>query len=425
MNRIIIFVISLLLFTACHKHDDPSPDPEPPVTQAQRTVLIYMSGENSLTQDTSTPGSFLADDLNEIIEGSYQLADDVHLVCFIDSVGILNYPHIIEVANGKATEVYRYDSDFYACDPAKFREVLQYTIDNYPAKEYGLVLWGHGTGWVVSNDTVAASKARTITRAYGQDKGWDTNSSERWMNISQMASALEGMPKFKYIFADCCCMQGVEVGYELRNTAEYFISSPAEIPGEGAPYHKILPKLFSTSPTFYKEICDCYYDYFIDAYMNDASYYYLSGYSVPLSVFDLSKMDALASATKELMQSCMPKYPNELNLNGHPFYFAVNSTPVMYDIKSVFSQYASETDYKKWLEVFNTAVPYQLLSKKWMTIYTSLYNRFDSFPQNDDQWGCVSMFFPQSSYASSYYRYNDLIHSTQWYRAVNWPDYGW
>ena len=135
MNRIIIFLISLLLITACDKNEDPSPAPEP--AKAERTVLIYMSGENNLTQNYQDPGvSFLEYDLEEILEGSYKLNSNQHLICFIDSVGKDNKPHIVEMVNGKAKEVYRYDNDFYSSDPAKFREVLQYTIDNYPAKEY-------------------------------------------------------------------------------------------------------------------------------------------------------------------------------------------------------------------------------------------------------------------------------------------------
>ena len=248
MNKYIIAIITILALMGCDKNEDPTPTPEP--TIAQRTVLVYMSGENSLTYDTSYPGeSFLADDLEEIIEGSYQLNSNQHLICFIDSVGRDNMPHIVEVANGRATEVYRYPSEFYASDPEKFREVLQYTINNYPAKEYGLVLWGHASGWIVHNDTVpATAQARGTTRAYGQDTGWDiTGDSERWMNITQMARVLETIPKLKYIFADCCNIMCLEVGYELRNCADYLIGSPAEIPGEGAPYHKLLPKFFSTN----------------------------------------------------------------------------------------------------------------------------------------------------------------------------------
>ena len=425
MNRIIIFFISLLLFTACDKNEDPSPAPEP--TQAERTVLIYMSGENNLTQDYQYPGeSFLADDLEEIIEGSYKVNSKQHLICFVDSVGTNNKPYIIEVSNGKTKEVYRYESDFYASDPAKFREVLQYTIDNYPAKEYGLVLWGHASGWIVHNDTVpSVLKTREATRGYGKDEGWDTNGSSKWMNITQMAQALETIPKLKFIFADCCNFMCAEVGYELRNCAEYLIGSPAEIPGEGAPYHLMIEKLFSTSPTFYKDICNCYYDYFLDAYTQpDYSDWNLEGYSVPLSVFRLDQMENLADATKQLMQKFMPKYPEQLDLTNLPYYL-YNDRRVIYDVKTVFKKYAPESDYNKWLDVFNTAVPYQAVSQRWMSIFDTIRNDFYTFPQDTESWGTVSMFFPQTYYNSCYFDYNKRIRKLQWYNAVDWASYGW
>lgn len=427
MNKIIISFISLLLFVACNKHEDPVPTPEPGPSEAQRTVVIYMSGENNLTQDNDYPGeSYLADDIAEILEGSYKLNDNQHLICFIDSVGVENKPHIIEVANGMAKEVYRFDKDFYASDPERFREVLQYAIDNYPAKEYGLVLWGHATGWIVSNDTVPSTAAtRGNTRSYGKDEGWDTNGSSRWMNITQMRRALETLPKLKFIFADCCNFMSVEVGYELRNCAEYLIGSPAEIPGEGAPYNLLVEKLFSTSPTFYKEICNCYYDFFLDTYNSSAYYdWNLEGYSEPLSTFRLDQMENLAAATKRIMQTFIPNYPEQLDLTNLPYYFYYDKR-VLYDIKTVFKRYAPKADYKQWLEVFNTAVPYQVVSQKWMTIFQSIKNDFSNFPQDIDSWGTVSMFFPQNYYSSCYFRYNERIRDLQWYYAVDWPSYGW
>ena len=427
MNRIILFFISLLLFSACDKNEDPSPTPTPEPTQAERTVLIYLSGENNLTQDSQYPGeSYMDFDMEEILEGSYKLNNNQHLICFIDSVGKDNKPYFIEVANGKAKEVYRYESDFYASDPAKFREVLQYTIDNYPAKEYGLVVWGHASGWIVHNDSVPnVLKAREVTRGFGKDEGWDTNGSSKWMNITQMAQALETIPKLKFIFADCCNFMCAEVGYELRNCAEYLIGSPAEIPGEGAPYHLMIEKLFSTSPTFYNDICNCYYDYFIEAYTDpDYRDWDLAGYSVPLSTFRLDQMENLADATKQLMKTFMPQYPEQLDLTNLPYYF-FNDRRVLYDMKTVFKKYAPESDYNKWLKVFNTAVPYQAYSLKWMSIFSTIRNDFDIFPQDTSLWGSVSMFFPQAYYSNCYFGYNERIRKLQWYNAVDWASYGW
>ena len=79
------------------------------------------------------------------------------------------------------------------------------------------------------------------------------------MNITQMAKALEGLTPFKYIFVDCCNMVSAETGYELRNATEYLIGSPAEIPGWGAPYDKIMPSLFKNGSDMYRGIVDAYW----------------------------------------------------------------------------------------------------------------------------------------------------------------------
>ena len=417
MKKILFAIAAIFVLSACSKKDDPEPGPGPsPV--AQHTVLVYMSGENSLVD-------IIGGDLKEMIEGSYQLEENQHLLAYVDSTGFRNYPHIYEISGGKATEVYHYSSDFYSSDPAKFREVIQWCIDNYPSDDYSLVLWGHATGWAISTDSVAQS--RRNSRAYGQDKGTDVSGgSSHWMNIPQMARALDGLPKFRYIFADCCCFQCLESAYELRNAAQYLIGSPAEIPDLGAPYDKLLPALFSLATDYPKQMCDVYYDYYHGLYqLSEHLSFGLSGYSVPLSVIDLSQMETLARATAKVMNTFVPQYPDELNLSGLPFYFGYSNAPVMYDVKSVIHKYAPNKSYTEWLEAYNQAVPYQLPSRKWMTVYTTIDNQFGTFPTDDSEYGCTSMFFPQASYASHTYRYNQRISQLQWYSAVNWSSFGW
>lgn len=415
MKKFLYAITLLIALGACSEKDDPEPTPEPPVTLAQRTVLVYMAAENDLGTE-----SYLANDYKELLEGSKQLKSNQHLLALIDSCGTNNPPHIVEFTNGKAVELYRYAEEFSTADPDKLREVMQWAIDNYPAQDYGLVLWGHASGWAISTDSIAK------TRAYGQDRGTDGgNLGKRWMNITQMARSLEQLPHLKYIFADCCCFQCLESAYELRKVADYLIGSPAEIPGDGAPYDLLIPDFFSESSTFYKDICNTYYQYYLDGYPKDPNYSYLSGYSVPLSAIDLNQMDALADATAKLMKSFMPQSPAQLDLTGLPFYFA-SDKPVMYDTKSVFHKHSTDSNaYATWLSVYNKAVPHQLVSRQWMTIYSTLTYAFSQFPTSDDEYGCTSMFFPQASYSSASYRYNQRISQMQWYNAVNWASYGW
>ena len=120
----------------------------------------------------------------------------------------------------------------------------------------------------------------------------------------------------------------------------------------------------------------------------------------------------------------MPQYPEQLDLTNLPYYF-FNDRRVLYDMKTVFKKYAPESDYNKWLKVFNTAVPYQAYSLKWMSIFSTIRNDFDIFPQDTSLWGSVSMFFPQAYYSNCYFGYNERIRKLQWYNAVDWPSYGW
>ena len=135
-------------------------------------------------------------------------------------------------------------------------------------------------------------------------------------------------------------------------------------------------------------------------------------------------MEALATATKTVMQSFMPQKPSQLDLSTHPYYIRVDQ-PMMYDAKSVIKANAPATSYNQWLQAYNAAVPCQLISTKWMTAYTSLQYDFPYFTHDEDAWGCTSMFFPQASYSSSSYRYNTRIANLAWYQAVDWPAYGW
>ena len=412
MKKIIAISILLIMLWSCskHQHDDPIPEPQP---EPQHTVLIYMTGENSLS-------STLTLDIAEIAQGSLLLNENQHLLAFVDSIGSTAKPYIAEFSGGTWRKVYQYHSDFSSADPDILREVILWTASNYPAEDYGLVLWGHASGWAVVNDTIAKS------RAYGQDKGSDTDGQTHWMNITQIARALEGTPHLKYIFADCCDFMCIENAYELRNAADYLIGSPAEIPTDGAPYDLLVPKLFSESETFYREIIDCYYDFYLQYYQKPTkSYLGLSGYSVPFSAIDLTQMDALASATRAAVSTFAPIYPEELNLDGIPFYFGYENDKVMYDMKGIIHKAASSTVYDNWEKTFAKAVPYYKMSIKWLTIYQSLKNAFITFDSDEGQYGCVSMFVPQKSYRLSYLDYNSRIRYFQWYNVLKWSEYGW
>lgn len=422
MRYLLTFISAMLLMVSCSSNDDNQPVTE----KAKRTVFIYMAGENNLS-------NFTSDDLQEMISGVGSIPANSRMLVFADKADSKTKPFIAQITSNKQQPLdtlYKYTNDFYTSDADCFREVMERMMSLSPSDEYALILWGHASGWAVEKDTIVGPSRR----AYGVDNGTNTNSNNgKWMNITQMARALEGLTPFKFIFADCCNMGCAEVGYELRNTTEYFIASPAEIPGNGAPYDKIMSSLFKSGSDMYRGIVDGYFNYYTDFYhqkspvsVSGVGYENLDGFSVPLSVIDTRYIAQLAERTRDVLTTIAPQYPNEPDLKGIPYYWQFDA-PVMYDMKAYIQRYASAADYTSWKQAFDLAVPYSRMSFKWMTIYYELYyTGFSQFDQTAD-CGCVSMFIPQNGtgYTSGSYAYNKYANNFCWNRVLNWSRFGW
>ena len=405
MKYLLTIVSTLLMFTACSKNENN--EPEDPV--AQRTVIVYMSGDNDLS-------SYAQMDINEMIAGASNIPQKNKLVLFVDRQKTGERPFIARVTNNQQQPLdtlHKYSSDFYASDPEQFSAVLQRITTLCPAREYGLVLWGHASGWTVPTDTIA----QTSKRAYGKD-------GNKWMNITQMAVALKSLPKMKFIFADCCNMMCAEVGYELRNATEYLIGSPAEIPGDGAPYDLVMPHLFQNGTALYKGIIDAYYN----------GYNSTDSYGVLMSVIDTKHIGELAAATATVLEQTKggyPQKPDAPDLSGIAFTFGYD-VQMMYDMRAVIERLVPADAFKQWDSVFQQAVPYHRMCMSWMTIYDgskgsyNLLGAFNSFDPNLS-YGCVTMFVPHSGYGyeKGDLLYNERSNNFSWTRLMNWSRFGW
>lgn len=403
----IISILIVLIMASCSK-DTLSGDSFV-ITPANQTVIVYMSAENNLTGVATT-------NLNQMIQGSSSLADSSNLIVFVDSADKTKAPYILRIKDGKKTvdPAYTTTEDFYASDPAKMKEILTWIMNRYPSDSYSLVLWGHSGGWMITKDSVAWTQTKNaVRREYGVDTGNNTEgNSGMWINLPSLATVLNSLPhKFKYILADCCNFQCVESAYELRNSADYIIGSPAEIPAAGAPYTQILPSLFSDKDDFYKELTDIYYE------QNG------NNYKVPMSVIKTSEMDNFAKATMSMIPYLMGQdilRPDTLvyYLHAYPSY-----RKIMYDMNDVMLHYAPNTEaYNKWKSALDKTVIYKRFASKWLAEepYTLSSNEFNL---TESKYGGISMFVPQKTYDTYGLSYNSDIKKMSWYYAVGMNNY--
>ena len=178
-----------------------------------KTVLVYMAGRNDLSKIVNA-------DLNEMKQGSKRLGKDDNLLVFVRRYDCDNLPWLARIKNGEVIDsvslsdmgITSSDGQNRASDPIVMEGVMHYAFSHYPATagNYGLVLWGHGSGWLMK------TKVNHVTsRAYGVDYGNSEDFQDgRSLNINSLAEILNGMPHLKFIMADCCNFMCLEVLYE-------------------------------------------------------------------------------------------------------------------------------------------------------------------------------------------------------------------
>ena len=388
-KSIFSILAAALLLTACHK--DKKEEPKQPATQS---VLVYIAGDNNLFD-------FVMDDVKQMMEGSQQLAKDCNLLLFVDQKGKL--PYFMKVENGDTVRIETLKEEVKTSNAETLKMAINWMTENYEAKNYGLVLWGHADGWLIWKKELSRPR-----QSYGQD-------GTEWMNIPDMARALSTQPHLRFIFADCCCFQCVESAYELRNVTDYLIASAAEIPGEGAPYQTVIPALFSQRDDFYQLAADAYYQ--------QVSY----SFQEPIAVVKTSEMQNLADATRTALGQC----PVNLETDGYPdvegliYYFDQS----LFDMQDFMLRFASDNVYKEWKRTFDLAVPYKTMTTVWMANHVSYLDRsetlFRDFDVTAERYGGVSMFVPQNKSSKFYIQQNQRIKEMQWYSAAGLSGLGW
>ena len=409
-----VMMMMVVMMTACSSDDDAFEPVQPAskkdvsrtVDQA-KTVLVYMAGRNNLA-------SIVNVDLNEMKQGSKRLGSNDNLLVFVRRDKTEKMPWLARIKNGVVTDsvslsdmgITSSDSENRASDPVVMEGVMRYAFSHYPAMDgnYGLVLWGHGSGWLMKDEVKRAN-----SRAFGVDKGEDGRAL--WMNIPTMANILRGMPHLKFIMADCCNFMCLEVLYELRNVCDYIIGSPAEIPDQGAPYDEIVPDMFADG-RFYTSIIDKYYQ---------SVYGYL-----PLTAIQTNQMEQLAQATHKTMQAVQSNLNDDYaDMTGLIHYYHTDDDSdfhpeynIFYDAGDFFLAHAPQDAYQQWKQALDQAVVERRNAARWNTDKV-WFMKYSDFTVTDAKMHGVSMFVEQNPTKGNYGKWNEDIRKMAWWSAMN------
>lgn len=195
--RLTIIIASLIFFASC-TYESYNSHTE---FVASKNIILYIEGNNNLNSiSDSIVHALMRDPEIKSSKNSYLsiVYDDT------DSTKIIDVTKDLKISYSKQN----------ALDGKILNKLISQCIDIHPAKEYGLILWSHGTGWIRTNDT----------RSFGYDNGKD-------MNIEELSKSIP--MKFDFIVFDACYMSCVEVIAELKDKSTFIIASPEEVPSDG------------------------------------------------------------------------------------------------------------------------------------------------------------------------------------------------
>lgn len=377
-------------------------------TLAKRTVLVYIVADNNgLT-------SFASEDLKEMKTGMEAITDsDMHLLVYMDTG---TSPRLIELINKDGTisevTVKSYESR-NSIGVEEMRQVFDdvFQSSRYKAESYGFVFWSHGEGWI--------PYPQPATRWIGQDKG---EGKDNRMNLSDFKSLLSSSAThFDFIMFDACFMQSIEVAYELRTFADFCIASPTETPGPGAPYHRILPYMFTKGGA--AEMCKAYFEEYEALYnggkgiSNDN---WTGGASI--AAVDLNALETLADATRRLIATADNIGPQVLRQQVFDYDKRSSGHIGYYDLKAMMNCLTIDGEvYSAWEAAYDAALAY------WDTTPMN-YSAF-AYSNYSSQYGMFSMeeangithYIPSSTTVAALEPYRSL----EWYEAAGLEQLGW
>ena len=148
MKRFALYIIILYigaLLTGCRDTLVPPEEVPQPRAEAERTVIVYMAADNTLTTAVKL-------DTMEMVRGKNLVPENVNFIIYLDDK--THMPAIYELSARKGMQLWKqYDEEMCSTDSLTMFKVLHGIEHFFPARHYGIVFWSHATGWTPRRKT--------------------------------------------------------------------------------------------------------------------------------------------------------------------------------------------------------------------------------------------------------------------------------
>ncbi|MBN2440818.1 MAG: hypothetical protein JXJ04_05715 [Spirochaetales bacterium] len=258
------------------------------------TIMVYLDGDNNLESSG-------LQDLNEM-EGVDLSGSGINVIVLMDRISgfatdltgdwtgtklfKVNYDSkgpfnativSTELASTELGLTISGDEELNMGDPGVCSDFIDFCKSNYPAPNYFLVFWNHGSGWM---------KKSTGTVEEPQKAVCFDETDEDALYTKEIGDSIEGKG-ITVVGFDVCNAGMLEVAYEIRNDASYMIASEESESGDGWEYNYWLNNLLGSNQSA---------SALISAVVDGYETRYSSMTGATLSGIDLSQVDGLMSA---------------------------------------------------------------------------------------------------------------------------------
>jgi len=266
------------------------------------TFMVYLDGDNNLEE-------LGIDDFLEM--SSAACPDDVNIVVQFDRIPGYNTTYgdwttckRFLVTPGMTPTAANATEDVGECnmgDPNTLSDFVDWAMARYPADNYALILWGHGSGW--KKKWVPWKDETGIARGIC----WDETSGFDYLTLQETEQALTG----KYIDLlgyDTCLMHMIEVAYQVRDYTGIDVGSEEIEPDDGWPYNTILGDLCENPSMTTSALGGTIVSRYIGSYGDGEDFCW-----VTQSAVDQAEVSSLATAVDNLAQVLISKLPDDFD----------------------------------------------------------------------------------------------------------------
>lgn len=267
--------------------DDKGPSAEP---QTEYTLMLYGCGGGDLDdylllnlEEAMLTGA------NDKVKMTAQIKFSAKHQNNPDMKGTRRFILQDEDGDGEYDQAETFEASLPLYDPENLADFIRWSKQQFPAKNYILILWNHGNGW---DPTTDSPKTRGILA--------DDNLGSAWMSLDEL---VEGVKKsnthLKMLYYDACLMGMLENLCGLSEVADYALGAAHVTPGLGGDYASLIGNLRmgANLEAAMKQYC-----HEVMAHWN------IYGGAFDISLTDLSRLGPVTTALRKITDELVASY---------------------------------------------------------------------------------------------------------------------